>query len=218
MLKGRRDKGGGSSVNTKEKPNQKAAKGLPTKAYLYAVMAACCHTWLERRKKNPAPSFSLRRGFICYSERNGAADIATIACDIEHFPQIPCKPHSLTVIQHMGHKVVIWQKQTEAFRWWCFFFSVSSQGLCKCPSALRGFIWITTARISYHLGFINKIIKSHQCFWKDAFSNRKHIHIQPKESLDVSRAHLTTDHTYLTVFPVCCKQTIGYSPQIFQLK
>lgn len=148
-------------------------------------MAACCLTWLERRKKkkkNPAPSFSLHRGFICFSERNAAADIATTACDIEHFPQAPCKPHNLTAIHYTGHKVMIWQKQREAFHCWCFFFSISSHGLCKCPSAQRVFIWTTTQHISYHLGFINKPIKSHQSVWKDAFSNRKHIHIQPERT------------------------------------
>lgn len=61
---------------------------------------------------------------------------------------------------------------------------------------------------------------SHQCVWKDAFCNRKHIHIHLERITEriTSPISLTMDHTYPTLLPACCKQTPGYSPWIFQLK
>lgn len=140
-------------------------------------MAAGCLTWLERRKKNPASSFSLHRGFICFSERNSAAECYNSLW--HRFPTDPLQepwPHG-----HSAHGSQGWQEQTEAFHCWCFCFSISSWGFCKCPSALRIFTSITTHHISYHLKFISKVIKGHQCIWKDPFSKKKHIHMQPEK-------------------------------------
>lgn len=57
---------------------------------------------------------------------------------------------------------------------------------------------------------------SHQCVSKDAFCNRKHIHIHLERI--TSPMSLTMDHTYPSLLPVGCKQTSGYSLWIFQLK